>query len=424
MNSGTSDFLNASRWLAAFFVIFGHVYKISNAEDHNAAHSNLLLHAAHFFSGFGHIAVIVFFVISGFLVGGRAILIFRDKGFNAIDYFVNRFSRIYTVLLPALIIGGILDWSGVRFFNFSGIYTHPDQFYTNPFGNNIAKHLNFGIFAGNLVQLQTIIVSSLGSNGPLWSLANEWWYYVLFGFCMIVYRPGPMVTRLLAGGVVVTMVAVLPSTISLWFVIWGIGAGLAVLDRYWAGWPFLAGAALAAVCLIAVRWTDAGLVGETTDVATDFAMDLAVALGFSAALICAKNLKRPLKFGSLQRHLASFSYTVYLVHFPAMVFVVAVMKDVLDVEFLRQPGVGTLIYAAALLAILYVYAWVFAAFTEAHTDVVRSRLSWVIPALLHQASFLDRVRLSRDGEASSGQTLAPDQRVEVALGSPPPISLR
>ena len=190
------------------------------------------------------------------------------------------------MLIPALIIGCVLDWLGIRLFDLSGIYTHPDQFYTNTFGNNIAKHLNFGIFAGNLLQLQTIIVSSLGSNGPLWSLANEWWYYVLFGLCMIAYRPGPMLARFVAGGVIVAMTMALPLTISLWFVVWGIGAGLAVLDRYWAGWPFFAGATIVAICLVAVRWTNPWLMyrGMTNHVATDFAMDLAVAAGFRPPL--------------------------------------------------------------------------------------------------------------------------------------------
>jgi peptidoglycan/LPS O-acetylase OafA/YrhL len=79
----------------------------------------------------------------------------------------------------------------------------------------MAEHLGFSTFVGNLLQLQTIVVSSLGSNGPLWSLANEWWYYVLFGFCMIVYRPGGMLTRFITGSVIVAMVIVLPPTISL-----------------------------------------------------------------------------------------------------------------------------------------------------------------------------------------------------------------
>ena len=39
MNSGTSDFLNASRWVAAFFVVLGHVYSISLGNYNHIVHS-------------------------------------------------------------------------------------------------------------------------------------------------------------------------------------------------------------------------------------------------------------------------------------------------------------------------------------------------------------------------------------------------
>jgi len=409
MNSGTSDFLSASRWVAAFLVVLFHVYNLSFT-SHQVGPPNLLFRGVHFIGGFGHMAVIVFFVISGFLVGGRAIINLQDKGFNVIDYFVNRFSRIYAVFIPALIIGGIFDFVGIKIFNASEIYTHPDAFYGNPFGNNIAKHLNLGIFVGNLMQLQTIMVSSFGSNGPLWSLANEWWYYVLFGSCMVAYCPGPMITRVVACGAIVVLAMLLPFTISLWFIVWGIGVGLAVLDRYWAGWPFFVGATILAIGLIVVRVADTWPMyrGMTTGVAVDFTMDLTVALGYSAALVCAKNLKRPLKFGSLHRLLASFSYTAYLVHFPAMVLVAAVLKDVFDIGFSRQQSAATLVYAGTLVAIIYGYAWLFAVFTEAHTNVVRSHLKLVISALLHHNNILAHATSS--SEASDGPTLRPDVR--------------
>jgi peptidoglycan/LPS O-acetylase OafA/YrhL len=373
MSSGTSDFLNASRWIAAFFVIFGHVFNISIANYYNSGPHSLFWRGLHFFSGFGYISVIVFFVISGFLVGGRLILDFQEKGFSTTNYFVHRFSRIYTVLVPALIVGFIFDRLGIAFFDTSRIYNHPDPFYTNSFGNDIAEHLSFNTFVGNLLQLQQIVVASLGSNGPLWSLANEWWYYVLFALGMIAYRPGRWPIRIIAAGLFVTILAALPPAISLWFILWGIGVGIAVLDRYWAGWPFIVGAAIAASCLIAVRWITTRL--WHIDVATQFALDLAVAFGFAIALLCAKNLKDGRKFRSLHRVLASFSYTVYLVHFPAMVFVAVFLKEVFGIGFLRPPGLAAVIYAGALLAILYAYAWVFAAFTEAHTNAVRLRLS-------------------------------------------------
>jgi peptidoglycan/LPS O-acetylase OafA/YrhL len=252
--------------------------------------------------------VIGFFVMSGFLVGGRVILRLPDKGFNATDYFIYRFSRIYTVLIAALVVGYHLDWLGINYLDSSGIYIHPDQFYTNQFGNDITSHLGLGILIGNLMQLQEIIVPSLGSNGPLWSLANEWWYYVLFGFGMVAYRPGRLLTRVIAGGAVAVIFILLPLPISLLFVVWGIGAGVAVLDRYWAAWPFFVGATVAVGCLIAVRWLAAH--HENARIAGEFILDLGTALGYSVALVCAKNLNGRVKFWPLHRRLASFSYTV------------------------------------------------------------------------------------------------------------------
>src|SRR5262249_53262489 len=42
------------------------------------------------------------------------------------------------------------------------------------------QDLTLRTFVGNLLFLQTIFCTTFGSNGPLWSLSNEFWYYVLF----------------------------------------------------------------------------------------------------------------------------------------------------------------------------------------------------------------------------------------------------
>jgi peptidoglycan/LPS O-acetylase OafA/YrhL len=154
------------------------------------------------------------------------------------------------------------------------------------------------------------------------------------------------------------------------------------------------------ICFLVVRWTDSHLtnLGDAGDFAKDFTLDVVVALGYSVVLICAKNLKKP-RNSAAHRVLSSFSYTVYLVHFPAMMFVAAFMKDVLDIGFGRQPTVAAITYAVALLVILYGYAWIFAAFTEAHTNTIRSRLSLVVSAFRHQANFLGRHRFSSGADA-------------------------
>ena len=73
-----------------------------------------------------------------------------------------------------------------------------------------------------------------------------------------------------------------------------------------------------------------------------------------------------------------------------MVFAAAVLKEIFDIGFWLQPT-GTakaMIYLGALLVLLYGYAWIFAAFTEAYTDAVRSRLSLVIATLRNHAKLL------------------------------------
>jgi peptidoglycan/LPS O-acetylase OafA/YrhL len=383
VNAETSNFLNASRWIAAFSVVIFHVYSVS---VHRASPPGLLFHCIHFFCGFGHSAVIVFFVISGFLIGGGAILQRRAHGFNFLDYFVHRFSRIYVVLVPALIAGFVLDRLGIAFFDRSEIYQHPDFFYSNDFGNNLAKHLTLLTFLGNLLSLQTITVSSFGSNGPLWSLANEWWYYVIFGFAMLACRPGPRLTRAIAGGLSVALLLALPSKITFWFIIWGMGAGAAVLDRYWRAWPSYFGVTIALACLIAVWFAQRREHGELAQLA----LDSAVAVGYSIALLCAKNRSRPGTLSTVHRRLASFSYSVYVVHFPAMVLVVAILKDVFSISFARPPSVATLLYIIAIVSIIYGYAWIFAGLTETHTYTVRTWLSGAISRFRYRiAQFVD-----------------------------------
>jgi peptidoglycan/LPS O-acetylase OafA/YrhL len=41
-------------------------------------------------------------------------------------------------------------------------------------------HLGPEVLLGNLVFLQAILVPTWGSNGPLWSLAFEFWFYIWF----------------------------------------------------------------------------------------------------------------------------------------------------------------------------------------------------------------------------------------------------
>ena len=335
MHQGTSNFLNASRWIAALFVVIGHVFSISLVNYYNSDRSSLLLKGNLFFwwlwSSLGH----GLFRNKRFPCWRSYNFTIPENDFEPVSYCVARISRIYTVFIPALIIGLIIDKIGISLLNDSGIYFHPDNFYYNSLGNDISRHLSIGVLVANVMQLQTILTSSLGSNAPLWSLANEWWYYVIFGLFMIGYRSQKIRMWGITSSAIIIILIGLPLPISLWFALWVIGAGVAVLDRYWRGLPFWAGVTVMLICLVAGRWTNNRQI--RTGIAAHFAVDLAAALGYSIALVSAKNQHNPRKFKSFHRSFAGFSYTTYLVHFPAMVFIAAFLKTMFNIGFVQQP---------------------------------------------------------------------------------------
>ena len=89
-----STFLNISRWVAAFLVVIGHIRHLLFVDLKYVEHKTLFIKGMYFFTGFGHEAVIVFFVISGYLVGGITLERWRLNGADLASYFSARFSRI------------------------------------------------------------------------------------------------------------------------------------------------------------------------------------------------------------------------------------------------------------------------------------------------------------------------------------------
>ena len=78
-------------------------------------------------------------------------------------------------------------------------------------------------FAGNALFLQTILVPVLGTNGPLWSLAYEFWYYAVFPlFGWAWHRRGSWRTLGFAAAGAAMLIS-LPPAIQAGFVVWLLG---------------------------------------------------------------------------------------------------------------------------------------------------------------------------------------------------------
>ena len=166
MNPRLSLWLDGLRVIAAFTVLLSHI-----------AYERYTGTRYGFFRDYnlGSDAVVIFFVLSGFLIAYAAEM--RDRTLSA--YAWSRATRLWSVALPALLLTFVLDRLGLLIN--PAAYFAP--FYEPiPLGELLARGLSFS----NEWFLDSV---RLGSNGPWWSLSYEAGYYALFGAAFFLRGP-------------------------------------------------------------------------------------------------------------------------------------------------------------------------------------------------------------------------------------------
>jgi peptidoglycan/LPS O-acetylase OafA/YrhL len=117
--------------------------------------------------GLGNDAVMVFFVLSGFVIAH----VVDSRPNTPADYFSARLSRLWSVSVPALVATIALDSFG-RWLT-PALYAPPWFESSEPIWRTLAN-----IFFVNELWFSSVRAFS---NGPYWSIAYEFWYYMLFG---------------------------------------------------------------------------------------------------------------------------------------------------------------------------------------------------------------------------------------------------
>jgi peptidoglycan/LPS O-acetylase OafA/YrhL len=118
-------------------------------------------------------AVIVFFVLSGFVIGH--VLATRER--TPLEFSASRFARLYSVILPTLIL--------VAATNYLETLRYPHAF--DAYGDRVAvffDYLRSWLFLSNFWLWQDVEVA----NAPFWSLSLEVAYYV--GIAVLVFARG------------------------------------------------------------------------------------------------------------------------------------------------------------------------------------------------------------------------------------------
>jgi len=373
VNHGTraSATLDAARGLAALAVLANHTRSLWFAPPAALppAARGPVTDAFYLATGLGHEAVLVFFVLSGFFVGA-AIRRRHAPGATWLwrDYLVDRLSRLSIVLLPALLL--TLLWDTVGAAHLPALY---DGAWPDPLmGFDVAARHGADTFVLNALYLQTFAAPTFGSNGPLWSLAYELWFYLLFPLALRAFvSPRPR-ERFITGALFAATLALAHESFLTAFPMWLLGASLTLLPAprlprpLTRALPLLGAAALAATFVVARH--DDGLLG-------DYALAVGVAAwlyGVAAAPDADAPTDHILARGATG--LAAFSYTLYAVHLPFAAALRAIMAPADAAGPAFAPTPTTVALFATLLVLALLYAWAVAFLTEARTHALRALL--------------------------------------------------
>jgi peptidoglycan/LPS O-acetylase OafA/YrhL len=364
-----SAYLNAVRGGAALVVLFEHWREMFFIDQGHveASHLTFFVKVLYALSGFGHQAVMVFFVLSGFFISSSILRNLGAGTWSWRDYGIDRAVRLYVVLIPALLLGLFWDTLGLRLFNSGGIYSGV----LHPFGHLIPREtLNWTSFLGNAFFLQTRFTPSFGSNVPLWSLSIEFWYYLLFPalVCLILAARRRATAAALCHLILAAAALWVLADWALGFLVWLSGCAIALSPRRQSPSSgvrvvvyCLCTGALFGICLLRARSGGSWL-----------GSDLAVGLSFASVLHGLLQLQLPIgELGmNIAKAMAGFSYSLYVLHFPLLLFVRA---SWLGGSHWQPDGVH-LACGFVIGVVIILYAYAISYLTERNTAAVRN---WV-----------------------------------------------
>jgi peptidoglycan/LPS O-acetylase OafA/YrhL len=349
-------------------------------QDWSSVPHTALNAAFYFATGLGADAVVVFFVLSGFWVGGSVLTAVKNNSFRWRDYLISRGSRLWIALVPAVFLTVVLAWIGLAGFPSADILAG-HQGYHSLVKPDIAADLAPLVVLGNLFFLQGVVVPVIGTNGPLWSLAYEFWYYVLFPALLIAVTRGSRGKRVLHGFIGIVVALTIGPDILALFPVWLLGVIVAYYKAKISA--LLIKLNRGATLLQAV----AGLLLIVSVVSADVvewpvpfsAWTVAVpAALFIATLVDDARMDSvwfiPLRGAA---RYAQASYSLYVSHLPIAILACAMVIPLASSRFDPSP-ISLTLFVIAIIVLMSI-AWGFAWMTEFRTSWFRQTLNRIIP---------------------------------------------
>lgn len=294
----------------------------------------------------GHEAVVVFFVLSGYVIA------YSTKSDSFSDYFVSRSARVLSVVVPALLLSlFVASDEPVKYASAT------ENFWHNWLLNATFMAQSFGFNA------------AMPYNGPFWSICYEVWYYAIFAAW--VFSPTRLRVLVTLAAIVVAglkIVALLP--------VWLLGVALfrympkfsprfalaLFLGTGLAGFVFFySGASHAMRGMMSTAFPEFMLsLGASNQFIGDYILGIIVTFHFAAVASMDKALGWMQKGAKQIRFASSFTFSTYLYHMPLTVL----LWNVLGVS---NPATFLCLLVALIVAL--------GAVTERKAKVLRNVLS-------------------------------------------------
>lgn len=315
LSESQSKQMDSLRGAAALAVAVGHANQIFlvPTESWSAPYFGLLAQAA----------VMVFFVLSGFLIGKSISRNIERNGmrFGWFEYSLDRFFRIYPALLFSVAVMCLIWFLAPTIFP-SGTteYLHAASSYTRS-----GVHLDWREIRGALVFQNGFRTVTPDMNGPLWSLSIEVWYYILAAVIVALSRRPIILIIALA---LIWIATRHNEAFIIYLPVWAAGYALSILhdmDRlknrsviFSCIALFVAAALIFAVFFIRPAITPAG---------HEWINYFNVASGFAFAAVLAAILNGTVRVPAFMAPAAKYSYTLYLVHVPIFLFIFGIAEQ-------------------------------------------------------------------------------------------------
>jgi peptidoglycan/LPS O-acetylase OafA/YrhL len=367
--------INAIRTIAALLVVVGHVRHLFFVDYSQSDQRGVFVQALYLIGSLGHPAVIVFFVLSGFWVGGSVIRGTQRGSFKVSSYASARLIRLWIVLVPAVLLTQILDRFGTALFPASDVYAGSGAYHGTLPADGAAAHLDLTTTLGNLFFVQSIHVDTVGNNTPLWSLSYEFWYYLLFPAALLVFaRHIAIRWRVLSGLIFLTGTGIAGAEVLILLPTWLLGALIAWKQKEIAeGWSRMSSRARPAI-RVALALTLTGTSAATIALSVprtigDYAV--AVVAGLLLLSLITDTQSRTARAALTPFSWAArWSYSLYATHLPVIALVAAITVPDAAARFQITSVTGVFAGASTITAALLVglLAWWL---TERHTQAFR-----------------------------------------------------